>query len=119
MIESSPSRSLFLRSETSTSVDDLDVELSSTFEDGDTVLGRDVVGDFSGIRAVVHQQQVEFTDVGDGELAETVGQHVAGLLGGTITDLGHRSLTLESTTDTTVNTLGLSPGFLSNQGKKK
>jgi hypothetical protein len=37
---------------------------------------------------------------------------VASLLGRSITNLGHGSLTLEASADTTVNTLGLSPGFL-------
>jgi hypothetical protein len=101
-----------LRSETSTSVDDLNVKLSSTFEESDTLLGGDVMGDFSGIRTVVHQQEVELTDVGNDELTETVGQEVTGLLGGTITNLGHRGLTLETSTHVTIDTLGLSPRFL-------
>jgi hypothetical protein len=70
------------------------------------------VGDLSSIRTVVHQQKVELTDVGDNELTETVGQKVAGLLSGTVTDLGHRSLTLETSTHVTIDTLGLSPRFL-------
>jgi hypothetical protein len=47
---------------------------------------------------------------------------VTGLLGRSVTDLGHRSLALEASADTTVNTLGLSPGFLQwpkEKGKKK
>jgi hypothetical protein len=107
--EKSLRKDLLLRSETSTSVDDLYVQLSSTFEESNTLLGRDVVGDFGSIRTVVHQQKVQFTDVGNNELAETVGQQVTGLLGGTVTNLGHRSLTLETSTDVGINTLGLSP----------
>ena len=107
-------RYLFLRSETSTSVDHLDVQLSSTFEESNTLLGGNIVSDFGGVRTVVHQQQVEFANVGDGELAETVRQKVASLLGRTVTDLGHRSLTLETSTHVTINTLGLSPRFLYN-----
>jgi hypothetical protein len=103
---------LLLRSKTSTSVDDLNVELSSTFKESNTLLGGDIVGNFSSIGAVVHQQEVEFTDVGDDKLAETVGQEVTGLSGGTVTDLGHRGLTLEASTHVTIDTLGLSPGFL-------
>jgi hypothetical protein len=70
------------------------------------------VSDLSSIRTVVHQQKVEFTDVGDDELAETIGQEITGLLGRTVTDLGHRSLTLETSTHVTIDTLGLSPRFL-------
>ena len=103
---------LFLGSETSTSIDNLDVKLSSTFEDFDTLLRRDVVSNFGGIGAVVHQQQFKFLDIADSELQETVRHHVAGLLGGTVTNLGHRDLTLETTTDGTIDTLGLSPRFL-------
>ena len=69
------------------------------------------MGDLSSIRTVVHQQKVEFTDVGDDELAETIGQEITGLLGRTVTDLGHRSLTLETSTHVTIDTLGLSPRF--------
>jgi hypothetical protein len=43
---------------------------------------------------------------------------VASLLGRSITNLGHGSLTLEASADTTVNTLGLSPGFLLVEKKK-
>jgi hypothetical protein len=107
---------LFLRSETSTSVDDLNVELSSTFEESNTLLGGNVVSNFSSISTVVHQQKVEFTNVGDSELAETVGQQVTGLLVGTVTNLGHRSLTLETSTHVTIDTLGLSPRFLQKKG---
>lgn len=103
---------LFLRLETSTSVDDLDVELGSTFEDLDALLGRHVVSDLSGIGAVVHQQHFEFLNVLDSEFQETVRQHVAGLLGRAVADLGHGSLALEATTHGIVDTLGLPPGFL-------
>jgi hypothetical protein len=37
---------------------------------------------------------------------------VACLSGGTVTNLGHRGLTLEASTHVTINTLGLSPRFL-------
>ena len=70
------------------------------------------MGDLSGVGTVVHQQKFELLEVGDGELAESVGKKVTGLLGRSVTDLGHRSLALEASADTTVNTLGLSPGFL-------
>ena len=103
---------LFLGSETSTSVNNLDVKLSSTFNDFDTLLGTNVVGNLSSVATVVHQQKVELLDIADGELAETVRQHVASLLGRAVTDLGHSSLTLETTTHGIVNTLGLSPRFL-------
>ena len=76
------------------------------------------MGNLSGVGAVVHQQKFELLKVGDGELAESVGKKVASLFGRSITNLGHGSLTLEASADTTVNTLGLSPGFLLVEKKK-
>jgi hypothetical protein len=77
------------------------------------------VGNLGGVGTVVHQQKFELLEVGDGELAESVGKKVTGLLGRSVTDLGHRSLALEASADTTVNTLGLSPGFLQWPKEKK
>jgi len=57
----------------------------------------------------VHQQEVQLGNVGDDELLEAGGHQVAGQLVVTVTDLGHGDLALEATTDTVINTLGLSP----------
>lgn len=110
---------LFLGSQASTGVDDLDVQLSGTFEDLDALLRRDVVSDLGSVGAVVHQEQFKFLDVLDGELQETVGQEVAGLLVRAVADLGHGSLAAETTAHGIVNTLGLSPGFLYIYGDAK
>lgn len=103
---------LFLGSQASTGVDDLDVQLSGTFEDLDALLRRDVVSDLGSVGAVVHQEQFKFLDVLDGELQETVGQEVAGLLVRAVADLGHGGLAAETTAHGVIDTLGLSPGFL-------
>jgi hypothetical protein len=68
---------------------------------------REVV--LSGVGAVVHEEKVELADVVDEESLVAGGHHVAGLLVGTVTDLGHDGLSLEATAHGIVNTLGLSP----------
>jgi len=67
------------------------------------------VRDLSGVGAVVHKEKVELADVVDEESLVAGGHHVAGLLVGTVTDLGHDGLSLEATAHGIVNTLGLSP----------
>jgi hypothetical protein len=72
-------------------------------------LGGNIVSDFSAVFSVVHHQQFQLLGVVDEELVETVGEEVSGGLVRTITDLGLRNGTLESSSDTRVNTLLLSP----------
>ncbi len=96
----------------SVSVGDGDVQLSSTFDDGSALAGRHVVGDLSAVLAVVHEKQVKVVDVRDDELVETVRKNVAGLLVGTVTDVGHGNGAAELTADTAIDTLGSAPGFL-------
>ena len=43
--------------------------------------------DLSSVALVVHQEELEFPDVGDKELLEPVGKAMAGLLVATITNL--------------------------------
>lgn len=45
----------------------------------------------------------------DENLLESVGEHVTDVLGISVTDVGHQSLSLEATTDTVVDTLRLAP----------
>lgn len=66
-------------------------------------------GVLSGVGAVVHEEEVKLADVVDEESLVAGGHHVAGLLVGTVTDLGHGGLALEATAHGIVNTLGLSP----------
>ena len=63
----------------------------------------------SGVGAVVHEEKVELADVVDEESLVAGRHHVAGLLVGTVTDLGHDGLALEATAHGIVDTLGLSP----------
>lgn len=102
----------FGNNETSSGVSDLDVKFLGALDNDDTVLGGDVVSNFSGIDTILHHEHFEFRDVTDDNLTETGGEHVLGGLGRTVTDAGHGGLTREATTDTIINTLGLSPRFL-------
>lgn len=91
------------------SVGDLNTKSLGLLEDVDALLGRDVVGDLGGVDTVVHEEELDVTDVGDHEAAVSVGHEVTGLLVGTVTDLGHANGTAETTTNGTVDTLGLAP----------
>ena len=90
-------------------VGDLDTESLGLLENVDALLRRDVVGDLGSVRAVVHEEKLDVTDVGDHEAAVAAGHQVAGLLVGTVADLGHADSAAETTTNGTVDTLGLAP----------
>lgn len=90
-------------------VGDLDAELLGAGNDVDALAGRDGRGNLGGVGAVVHEEEVEVLDVVDEEGLVARGHHEAGLLVGTVADLGHGDHAAEATADTTVNTLGLSP----------
>jgi hypothetical protein len=45
----------------------------------------------------------------DKDLSESRGQHVPGLFVGAVTNVGHFVLALESSADSVINTLGLTP----------
>lgn len=100
-----------LSTNTGVGVGDLDAESLSLLEDVDALLGRDVVGDLCGVRAVVHKEKFDVTNVGDDEAAVAVGHQMAGLLVRTVTNLGHADGAAETTADSTVDTLGLAPGL--------
>ena len=58
-------------------------------------------------------------DIVDDKLLEAVWQRVLCLLVASITHIGHSQLSLETTTDSVVNTLGPPPVCLQKQQKKK
>lgn len=96
----------------SSSVDNLDVQLGSPLQNSDSLLGADAVSNLGGKDTVVHQEQFKLSGVLDQELLESVGEEVTGLAVGTVSDLGHGNLALETSADTVINTLGLSPCVL-------
>lgn len=67
------------------------------------------MGNGGSVGTVVHHKHFQLSNVIDNHALESIGADVTGGLVGTVTDTGHRDSTLESTTDTSVNTLGLAP----------
>ena len=53
--------------------------MSTPLENGDAVTAADVVCNFSSEALVVHKEKIQFPDVANQELLETVGEEVASL----------------------------------------
>ena len=68
------------------------------------------MGNSSGVGAVVHHKHFQLRDVVDDNRFETVGVDVSGGFIRTVSNTGHGEGTLESTANTSINTLGLAPG---------
>lgn len=100
---------LSLQSNSALRVGDLDTDLLGLSNNVNSVLGRHVVGNLSSVGLGVHQQHVQVTDVSDDMDLVAGGDHVLGGLVGTITDVGLRDGASESSSDTRVDTLLLSP----------
>lgn len=99
-------------------VGELDVKGLGLSNNLNTLLGRNIVSNLGSENLVLHQKHTKLLGVVDGDLAETIGHQVTGDGVGSITDLGHRGLAGETTTDTVINTLGLAPGLLQNRKGK-
>jgi len=67
------------------------------------------VRNLGGVGLVVHEEKVQVAGVVDEESLVAGRHHVAGLAVVTISDLWHGSLALEASSDSVVDTLGLSP----------
>lgn len=93
-------------------VGDLNTQNLSPSDDLDPLLAAHAVGNGSGVLARVHEQKLELGKVVDEELLVAGGEEVTGLLVGTVTNLGHRNLALEPSSNPVVNTLGLPPALL-------
>ena len=52
-----------------------------------------------------------YLNIVDDKFSETIGHHVSGLCIASVTDAGHKILTLESSSHSAVNTLGFSPAW--------
>jgi len=93
------------------SVGDLNVENLSALEDSLTGELGATVSDLSSIGAVEHEEKLQIGNIVHDELFEAIGQHVPGLLVGTVTNVWHQHLSLELTADTGINTLWPPPAF--------
>jgi len=67
------------------------------------------VGDFSAVSSVVHKEELDIVEVGDKELLESGGEEVSGLLVVSVSDGGHGQGSGESSSNSSVDTSGLSP----------
>lgn len=85
------------------------VEFLGALDDVLSLEGGDVLGDFTAVGPVVHEEEFHVLGASDQKLAEAAGEHVSGLLGLLVTDLGFLGLTSESATKRVINTVGLSP----------
>ena len=70
-----------------------------------------------GISPVVHHQHLQLRDVVDDNSLEAVGVDVSSLLIGTITNTGHGDGSLETTANTSINTLWFAPGRVTDSDK--
>ena len=71
------------------------------------------MGNSCSIGTVVHHEHLQFLDIVDNDGLESVWADISGLLVGSVTDARHRNGSLESTTNTSIDTLGLAPGRVS------
>lgn len=99
-------------SQTSGSVRQSDSQLLRPFNDGLSRLRGHGVRDFGTESSVQHHEHFQLFDVVDKNFTEAVGQYVSGVLGVSVTDLGHLDLALESSSDSVVNTMRFSPVWL-------
>jgi hypothetical protein len=74
--------------------------------------GAEIVGEFSAVNSVVHQQNFKILIVSDQELLESIGKEELGLPGLTISAFDQGLVTSVLTSYTTVNTSGSSPAWL-------
>merc|ERR1712127_899484 len=86
------------------------VELLGAGNDVLALLGGDGAGDLAAVGSVVHEQQFNVFLVLDQKLSETTGEHVSGLSGLLLTNVGHLAPAAEATALGVVDTSGPPPG---------
>jgi len=94
----------------------VNVQGGRSLDDGLSLLGADALGDLASPLAVAHHQAVELVDVVHQEFleAQVVSAGVSGVLVGSVTDAWVASLTAESSSEGTIDTLWSSPATVSN-----
>ena len=103
---------VFLGGKSSGSVHNLNSKLVGSLDDLLALLGVEVVSNDGSEFLVVHQEHLKIRRGLDDEGVKSVLELMAGLLSGTITDLGHQDGTLELSSNSVINTTGLSPARL-------
>jgi len=112
------SLSILLSTELGGSVGHFDGQLLRALDDFPSDAAGDRMSDSGGVGAVVHHEHLELGNVGNDDGLEAIGVDVAGLLVGSVANIGHGEGTLEATADTSINTLGLSPGGVADAHEK-
>src|SRR5690349_19740409 len=80
----------FLCSESGVGIENLYVKLKGPLDDLLSLFCGDIVCDFSGVFAVVHEKQLEIFDVVDDELVESVGKQMSCFHIRSVADFGHQ-----------------------------
>lgn len=93
-------------------IDKLDGKLLGTLDNLNTVASTDIMSNFGSITTVLHHEHLQLLQVVNDNLAVSVRHQETSLGVRAVADLGHRSLSGETATDTVIDTLGLSPAFL-------
>ena len=88
------------------------VEFLGASDDFLALAGAQVVSELSAVGSVVHEEQFNVFLVVDQELSEAAGEHVSGLCGLLLTNIGACELATELAAHGVVNTAGSSPGSL-------
>ena len=109
--------SVFFRSELGVSICDADGELLCSLDNVLSDSGGNRVGNGGSVSTVVHHKHFQFGNIVDNNALESVGADVSGGLVGTVSDARHRDGSLESTADTSINTLGLAPRGVADANK--
>jgi len=92
------------------SVGDPDSKLGRALDDLEALAGREVSSELGAVLAVVHQKELDISDLGDAELVEAVGQEELGLLVGAVSNGGgDEGLGLEAPSEGVIDTAGFSP----------
>merc|ERR1719478_1952775 len=100
---------LLVRPELGVAICDGDRELLSTLDNLFALASGDIVRNLSAENAVLHHEHLKLLHVEDTELAQAVGQDVAVLLVGAVTDVGHRNGTTELPPHPAINTTRAPP----------
>lgn len=100
---------VFLGGESSGLVHDLHSQLIRPLDDLLSLLGANIVRNYGGELLVVHQQHFNISGCLDQERVETILELETSFLSGSITDLRHENGTLELSSNSIIDTTGLSP----------
>lgn len=106
---------IFLAANSGVEVSNADSQLFCSFADQFACLGADGMSDFCTINTILHHQHFQLADIVDDEFLESVWEHMTSSCVWAISNVWHKILTLEASTDTIVNTFWFTPVALKNR----